>query len=155
MAINRIGHAMDPQRLRHHLTERLSFLEEYLSVSESLWMSLSLREMDEVAQWMTRREELIGNIDQLDGDLRERWPEDSSPDIEGAGEVREGLQHLYKRIEEVLQTVKTIDEKCEGRIASLKAEVRAELEKLCQGRMMVRNYTKSQHQPPTLIDVRR
>ncbi len=153
--MNRINPAMDLQGIRHYLTEKLSFLKEYLSLSESMRMSLNLSEMDEVSRWMTRREELINRIDQIDDDFRERWPKDSFPEIERAGQVREDFQHLYRMIEEVLQTIKAIDEECGGRMASLKAEVRAELEKVHQERMAVRNYRKSQHYPPALLDVRR
>lgn len=146
---------MDLQRVQHHLIEKLGALKEYLFLSESMRRSLNLREMDEVARWMNRRQELIGRIDQIEGDFGKELPEDSFPEIEGAEQVREEFQNLYTRIKEVLQTIKAVDEECEARIVSLKEEVRAELQKTFQGVMTVRNYTKSLNYPPALIDVRR
>jgi hypothetical protein len=146
---------MDPFRFHQYLTEKLRTLKDFLSISGSMRAGLNLPDMGEVTRWMAKREELIGRIDRMDDEIRKiagkpplfgaEWPE----------RLREEILLLYKAIEEALQTVKAIDGECQERIAALRNEVKAELQKVFQGMLTVRSYMEKAAHPPRFLDVRR
>ncbi len=146
---------MDPFRFRQYLTEKLRTLKEFLSISESMKTDLDLPNMGEVTRRMTKRQELIGRIDRMDDEIRRIAVKPPVSEAEWPERLREEILLLYKAIEEVLQTVKAIDGECQERIAALRNEVKAELQKAFQGMLTVRGYMEKPAHPPRFLDVRR
>lgn len=146
---------MDPFRFHQYLTEKLKTLKEVLSFSESMRASLDLPDMEEVTRWMAKRQELISRIDRMDDEIKKFEKKPPLCGAEWPEQLREEVLLLYKAIEEVLQTVKTIDEESRERIAALRNEVKAELQKAFQGMLTVRNYMGKPTHSPMFLDVRR
>ncbi len=150
-----VEESMDPFRLQQYLTEKLRILKELLSVSERMKRGLDLPDMEEVTQWMARRQELIGRIDRMDEETRKHGEGFSLSGVDRPeGMEGEALSH-YKAIGEVLQNVKTIDEECQKRIVLLRNEVKTELQNAFQGIITVRRYMGKPAHPPKFLDIRR
>lgn len=146
---------MGPYPFHQYLTEKLKALREYLSLSESMRIGLNLPDLGEVMRWMAKRQELISRIDRMDEEIRKLSGKTAFIEIEWPESVREGILFLYREIEAVLQTVKTLDEESQQRIAVLRNEVKVELQKAFQGMLTIRGYMGKSLYPPKFLDVRR
>lgn len=147
--------SMDPFRFHQYLTEKLRTLKELLSVSERMKTSLDLPGMGETVQWLAKRQELIGRIDRMDEEIKKVRKKLTLSEVEWPERLAGEILHLYRTIEETLQTIKTIDGECQERITALRDDVKAELHKIVQGMAMIHGYMGKQSLPPRFLDVRR
>jgi len=146
---------MDPDRFHQYLNEKLKALKEYLTISESRRVGLNLPDIEEVTRWMAKRQELISRINRMDEEITKISREASLFGAEWPERLREEVLFLSGAINEVLQRVRRIDEECQERLALLRDEVTAELQKTFQGISAVQSYLRKPAYSSRLLDVRR
>lgn len=145
----------DFNRVQHALTEKLRALQEYLSLSERMWVSLEREEFDSMVEGMARREALIERVNRIDEELGVilKGPPPHNP--RDRGPEGDQMSSLFRLIKETLQQIQKIDEACQERLTATKSGIVEKLRKAYQERLTVRHYTRVEDHPPALVDLRR
>jgi len=146
---------MDPSDLLQSLRKKLKLLREMLSVSEAMNTGLHPFQMGRVTDGLTKRQELMSRIDQMDKDMKYLQGDPPWSTLNWPVGWKDEIRLCCQSIEEVLHQMKTMDDECYKQISVLRDDVKTEIQLALQGMLTVRGYQGKSANTPKCLDVER
>jgi len=129
------------------LDEKVKALKEFLSVTNSLYDSLTARDMVQLGRGLEQRQNLIHSIDEIDMKIVEAWPSNSDS-------AKGPWGFLFKRMKELLHEIADLDKKCLSQGQFLRDEFQKEIFAMRQGWKAARQYSQPASFQPRFMDLR-
>ena len=139
-----------PLSLTDLLEGKRKRLEEFLSVSEALYLDLVGRNVAELGRRLEQRQKIIHSIDEIDLQIKGCRP----ADLPGRKRIPDPSEALLGTLKDLLQRAADLDRKCLSRAESLRDETQKELASLRRGWNTARRYLQRPGFRPRFMDVR-
>ena len=129
------------------LDEKVKALMEFLSVTNSLYDSLTAKDMVQLGRGLEQRQNLIHSIDEIDMKIVEAWSPNSDP-------AKGQWGFLFKKMKELLHEIADLDKKCLAQGQFLRDEIQKEILAMRQGWKAARQYSQPAGFQPRFMDLR-